>query len=40
MAKPNPEELFDQGEDILNFALKGGGGEFRPDSLEAKKYYI
>ncbi|GAA8215063.1 hypothetical protein HpKG25_06910 [Helicobacter pylori] len=40
MAEPNPEELFDRGEDILNFALNGGGGTFRPDSLEAKEYYI
>ncbi|GAA8489888.1 hypothetical protein KKKH50_05390 [Helicobacter pylori] len=40
MAEPTPEELFDRGEDILNFALNGGGGTFRPDSLEAKEYYI
>ncbi|GAA8995502.1 hypothetical protein Taitung15_00990 [Helicobacter pylori] len=40
MAEPNPEELFDRGEDILNFALNGGGGTFRPDSLESKEYYI
>ncbi|GHR18871.1 hypothetical protein VN1249_01090 [Helicobacter pylori] len=40
MAEPNPEELFNRGEDIFNFALKGGGGTFRPDSLEAKEYYI
>ncbi len=40
MAEPNPEELFNRGEDILNFAVNGGGGEFRPDSLETKKYYI
>ncbi|GAA7323032.1 hypothetical protein ID0642_01150 [Helicobacter pylori] len=39
MAEPNPEELFDRGEDILNFALHGGGGTFRPDSLEAKEYF-
>ncbi len=40
MAEPNPEELFDRGKDIFNFAVNGGGGTFRPDSLEAKKYYI
>ncbi|GAA9424234.1 hypothetical protein HpHA283_04050 [Helicobacter pylori] len=40
MAEPNPEELFDRGKDIFNFAVNGGGGEFRPDSLETKKYYI
>ncbi len=40
MAEPNPEGLFDRGEDIINFALKGGGGTFRADSLEAKEYYI
>ncbi len=39
MAEPNPEELFDRGEDIFNFALNGGGGTFRPDSLEAKEYF-
>ncbi|BAW63779.1 tetratricopeptide repeat protein [Helicobacter pylori] len=39
MAEPNPEELFDQGEDILNFALNGGGGTFRLDNLEAKEYF-
>ncbi len=40
MAEPTPEGLFDRGEDIINFALKGGGGTFRADSLEAKEYYI
>nr|WP_276317482.1 sel1 repeat family protein [Helicobacter pylori] len=40
MAEPNPKELFDQGKEILNFAVSGGGGAFRGDSLEAKKYYI
>ncbi len=40
MAEPNHEELFNRGEDILNFALKGEGGTFRLDSLEAKEYYI
>ncbi len=40
MAEPNPEELFDQGKEILDFAVSGGGGTFRGDSLEAKKYYI
>ncbi|UOR93966.1 sel1 repeat family protein [Helicobacter pylori] len=40
MAEPNPEELFDRGKGIFNFAVNGGGGEFRPDSLETKKYYI
>ncbi|QEF35667.1 sel1 repeat family protein [Helicobacter pylori] len=40
MAEPNPEELFDQGKEILDFAVSGGGGAFRGDSLEAKKYYI
>ncbi len=40
MAKPSPEELFDQGKEILDFAVSGGGGAFRGDSLEAKKYYI
>ncbi|WP_283446627.1 tetratricopeptide repeat protein [Helicobacter pylori] len=40
MAEPNPEELFDQGKEILDFAVSGGGGAFRVDSLEAKKYYI
>ncbi len=40
MAEPNPEEFFDQGKEILDFAVSGGGGTFRGDSLEAKKYYI
>ncbi len=40
MAKLNPEELFDRGKDIFDFALSGGGGTFRGDSLEAKQYYI
>ncbi len=40
MAEPTPEELFDRGKDIFNFAVNGGGGTFRGDSLEAKKYYI
>ncbi len=40
MAEPNPKELFDRGKDILNFAVNGGGGAFRGDSLEAKEYYI
>ncbi len=40
MAEPNPKELFDQGKEILDFAVSGGGGTFRGDSLEAKKYYI
>ncbi|MFS7887684.1 hypothetical protein ACMAV4_03880 [Helicobacter pylori] len=40
MAEPNPEELVDQGKEILDFAVSGGGGAFRVDSLEAKKYYI
>ncbi|GAA8243165.1 hypothetical protein HpNP101_06530 [Helicobacter pylori] len=40
MAEPNPKELFDQGKEILDFAVSGGGGAFRGDSLEAKKYYI
>ncbi|WRD10277.1 sel1 repeat family protein [Helicobacter pylori] len=40
MAEPSPEELFDQGKEILDFAVSGGGGAFREDSLEAKKYYI
>ncbi|WP_341467093.1 tetratricopeptide repeat protein [Helicobacter pylori] len=38
--KSNPKELFDQGKEILDFAVSGGGGTFRVDSLEAKKYYI
>ncbi|GAA7554911.1 hypothetical protein HpBHB45_08200 [Helicobacter pylori] len=40
MADQTPKELFDQGKEILNFAVSGGGGTFRGDSLEAKKYYI
>ncbi|WRF01685.1 sel1 repeat family protein [Helicobacter pylori] len=40
MAEPNPEELFDQGKEILDFAVSGWGGAFRGDSLEANKYYI
>ncbi|WP_120885702.1 tetratricopeptide repeat protein [Helicobacter pylori] len=40
MARSNHEELFDQGKEILDFAVSGGGGTFRGDSLEAKKYYI
>ncbi|MCQ2665524.1 sel1 repeat family protein [Helicobacter pylori] len=40
MAEPNPKELFDQGKEILDFAVSGWGGTFRGDSLEAKKYYI
>ncbi len=40
VAEPSPEELFDQGKEILDFAVSGGGGAFRGDSLEAKKYYI
>ncbi len=40
MAEPNPEELFDRGKNIFNFAVNGGGDEFRPDSLEAKEYYV
>ncbi|WP_416136676.1 hypothetical protein [Helicobacter pylori] len=40
MAEPNPEELYDRGKDILNFAVKGGGGAFSSGSLEAKEYYI
>ncbi len=40
MAEPNPKELYDQGKEILDFAVSGGGGTFRGDSLEAKKYYI
>ncbi len=40
MASQTPKELFDQGKEILDFAVSGGGGAFRVDSLEAKKYYI
>ncbi len=40
MASQTPKELFDQGKEILDFAVSGGGGTFRGDSLEAKKYYI
>ncbi|WRB36323.1 sel1 repeat family protein [Helicobacter pylori] len=40
MAEPNHEELVDLGKEILDFAVSGGGGTFRGDSLEAKKYYI
>ncbi|WQW59052.1 sel1 repeat family protein [Helicobacter pylori] len=40
MAELNPEELVDQGKEILDFAVSGGGGAFRGDGLEAKKYYI
>ncbi len=40
MAEPTPKELFDRGKEIFNFALSGGGGTFRGDSLEAKEYYI
>ncbi|GAA8583339.1 hypothetical protein KYTH42_10270 [Helicobacter pylori] len=40
MADQTPKELFDQGKEILDFAVSGGGGTFRGDSLEAKKYYI
>ncbi len=40
MAEPTPKELFDQGKEIFDFAVSGGGGAFRGDSLEAKKYYI
>ncbi|MGL2433176.1 hypothetical protein ACOWMK_01540 [Helicobacter pylori] len=36
MAEPTPKELFDQGKEILDFAVSGGGGAFRGDSLEAK----
>ncbi|MGL2411519.1 tetratricopeptide repeat protein [Helicobacter pylori] len=40
MAEPTPKELVDQGKEILDFAVSDGGGTFRGDSLEAKKYYI
>ncbi len=40
MAEPTPKELVDQGKEIFNFAVHGGGGTFRSDGLEAKEYYI